>query len=206
MYLDGICFITDRTIGGLGVEEQVRVVLDAGISFVQYREKNLARREIYFQAESLRKLTAEYGATFIVNDHCDIALAVDADGVHLGQEDLPLAEARKIMGQKIIGISTHSLVEAEAAEQGGADYIGFGPIFHTSTKDAGVPKGVEGIEDIRRHVRVPIVAIGGISHDRVPSIMGAGADAVAVASSILREDDVYTAARRFVETVSNSDR
>jgi len=199
MYFGGICFITDRTISSLSVEDQVKMALDAGIQFIQYREKTLTRRDIYYNAETLRAITLEYKTTFIVNDHADIALAVDAEGVHLGQDDLPLADARKIMGEKIIGISTHDLKQATDAAQGGADYIGFGPVYHTTTKDAGTPRGPEEIALIRRHVRIPIVAIGGIGHENLEEVFNAGADAAAVASAILKNGDPYENAKKFVE-------
>jgi len=199
MYFGGICFITDRTISSLSAEDQVKKALDAGIQFIQYREKNLTRRDIYYNAETLRAITLEYKATFIINDHADIALAVDAEGVHLGQDDLPLADARKIMGKKIIGISTHDLKQAADAAQGGADYIGFGPVYHTTTKDAGTPRGPEQITLIRKRVRIPIVAIGGIGYENLEEVFTAGADAVAVASAILKKGDPYENAKKFVE-------
>lgn len=201
MYFGGICFITDRTISSLSVEDQVKKALDAGIRFIQYREKNLNRRDIFYNAEKLRAITLEYLARFIVNDHADIALSVDAEGVHLGQDDLPLADARKIMGKKIIGISTHDLKQATDAAQGGADYIGFGPVYHTTTKDAGTPRGAEQIALIRQHIGIPIVAIGGIGYENLEEVFTAGADAVAVASAILRNGDPYHNGKKFVERV-----
>jgi thiamine-phosphate diphosphorylase len=188
MYCNGICFITDRTYSTIPLYDMVRRVLKAGITFVQYREKGKTRREIYEEAVDLRELTRSFNAVFIVNDHADIALAVDADGVHLGQDDLPLKEARKIMGSRIVGISTHSLEQASEAEAGGADYIGFGPIFHTTTKDAGIPKGVDILKTIKQNVRIPAVAIGGIGIDTAADVMQAGADCVAVATAICRGD------------------
>src|SRR5512137_1497181 len=133
LYHGGICFITDQTYSDLPVYDMTKLVLDAGIGLIQYRAKDLTRRDIYSEAGRLRELTRQYNAALIINDHPDIALATDADGVHLGQDDLPLPEARKLMGRKIIGISTHDLEQAKEAEAGGADYIGFGPIFFTST-------------------------------------------------------------------------
>jgi thiamine-phosphate diphosphorylase len=201
MYFGGICFITDRTISSLPVEEMVKMVLDSGVGFIQYREKELPRREIYFQAEKLRKLTDEYEAVLIINDHADIALAVEADGVHLGQDDLPVKEARTIMGRRIVGISTHDVEQAVQAEQGGADYIGFGPMFHTTTKDAGRPRGTVSLVSVRKAVKIPIVAVGGISLDDLGDVFKSGADAVAVASAILKSGDISSAARKFVEKV-----
>jgi len=171
--------------------------LRAGVVWIQYREKEKSRREMYREALRLRELTLEHNATFVVNDHADIALAVEADGVHLGQEDLPLAEARRILGERIIGISTHSLSEALDAAAGGADYIGFGPVFPTITKNAGEPKGVEMVREIKRHVKIPLIAIGGISLENLPIVLEAGADAVAVASAILK-GNLYENARSFV--------
>jgi len=188
MYFNGICFITDKKYSDLPLYDMVNVVLRAGVRCIQYREKDLSRREIYENAVSLREVTRLFDATLILNDHPDIALAVDADGVHLGQDDLPLKEARKIMGGRIIGISTHTLEEAKEADREGADYIGFGPIFHTTTKDAGDPKGVDNIRAVKENVRIPVVAIGGINLDTISSVIDAGADAVAVATAICRGD------------------
>jgi thiamine-phosphate pyrophosphorylase len=204
MYKGGICFITDRTVSSLSVEDQVKAVLDEGVQFIQYREKKHSRRDIFFVAERLRKITDDYNCIYIVNDHADIALAVDADGVHLGQDDLPLEFAKKIMGDKIIGISTHSLEEAMKATEGGADYIGFGPMYHTTTKDAGAPKGPEMLREIRSNVRVPVVAIGGIKLENLEEVFSTGADAVAIASAILRSDNIATSAKAFVEAVRQS--
>ena len=184
----GLCLITDRNLSGLSTPEMVTAALKAGVAWIQYREKEKSRREMYHEALKLRGLTRDSGATFVVNDHADIALAVDADGLHLGQDDLPLKEAREIMGRRIIGISAHSLSEALEAAEGGADYIGFGPVFHTSTKDAGEPKGLEMLREIKRHVKAPVVAIGGITLENLARVLEAGADGVAVASAILRGD------------------
>jgi len=183
---DTLYLIIDAALSDLQPEEVAFHALRAGVRLIQYRDKVKPRREIYSEAKKLRQRTREFGATLIVNDHADIAAAVNADGVHLGQEDLPLHEARKIMGKKLIGISTHSLKEAVDAAVGGADYIGFGPIFFTSTKEAGQPQGVGMVREVKRHVTIPVVAIGGISHDNVLTVLEAGADAVAVASAILK--------------------
>lgn len=201
MYLNGLCFITGRKESYLTLKEIVTVVLSAGVRCIQYREKDKARRDIYREALILRKLTNEFGAAFIVNDYTDIALAVDADGVHLGQEDLPLKEARRILGKrKIIGVSTHSTEEAIAAEAGGADYMGFGPIFHTKTKDAGKPKGVTALKEIKKLIKIPVVAIGGIKAENLESVIDSGADAVAVSSGIL-SGDIYDNIDLFLKTL-----
>jgi thiamine-phosphate pyrophosphorylase len=203
MYQHGICFITDRTYSDLPFPEMVKRVLDAGITFIQYREKQRTRREIYDEAIKLRELTRSYNAVFIINDHADIALAVEADGLHLGQDDLPLQEARKIMGRRIIGISTHNVEQAQSAEAGGADYIGFGPIFHTSTKDAGAPKGVDILKAIKQNCSIPVVAIGGISIDTFADVMNAGADAAAVATAICK-GEITQNAKRFCDILKKT--
>ena len=197
MYGNSICFITDRTYSALPLSDMTRYVLEAGVTFVQYRDKEKTRREIYEEAVGLRELTRSFDAVFIVNDHADIALAVDADGVHLGQDDLPLEEARRIMGNRIIGISTHSLEQAREAEAGGADYIGFGPIFQTATKDAGIPQGVDILKIIKQNVNIPVVAIGGIGIGSVADVMDAGADCIAVATAIC-SGDITENARKFI--------
>lgn len=204
MYFGGLCFITDRRACKLSLEEMAFKVLSAGVRWIQYREKEISRREIYEESIRLRRLTREFNAVFIVNDHADIALAVDADGVHLGQDDLPAREARKIMGKdKIIGISTHSLEQAIDAEGEGADYIGFGPVFHTITKDAGVPKGTGMLHEIKRQVHIPVVAIGGINLENIRSVLDTGVDAVAVASAIFNGDIVENV-KRFIDIIRSA--
>lgn len=186
LFLGGLCVITDTRISGMTAEEMVGGVLKAGARWIQYRDKGATRREMYRIAARLRELTLGFGAAFVVNDFADIALAVDADGVHLGQDDLPLREARAIMGKRIIGISTHSLNEAMEAERGGADYIGYGPVFSTSTKEAGEPKGLDMLAEIKRRVRIPVVAIGGINPGNLPRVVNSGVEAVAAASAIVK--------------------
>lgn len=181
-----IYLITDSAISRLSHVEVVRQAIKAGIGTMQIREKDLSKKDLFNIALTLRKMTQKNNVLFIVNDYIDIALAVDADGVHLGQEDMPIEEARKIMGtNKLIGISTHSLRQAVEAQNSGADYIGFGPIFHTATKDAGKPKGIDAITKIKKHIKIPVVAIGGITWENAYEVLNAGADAVAVASGIL---------------------
>lgn len=169
--------------------EAVRIAVSSGIKTIQLREKLLSKKDIYKEALAIRKLTLRYGVTFIVNDYIDIALAVGADGVHLGQDDMPVKEARKIISRrKIIGVSTHSLKQALDAEASGADYIGVGPIFKTTTKDAGKPKGIAYLKKIREQIKIPIAAIGGINHNNAWEVLNNGADAIAIASGILSGD------------------
>jgi len=179
--------------------------LEAGVKFFQYRNKRGTRREIYEASLQLVPLARGAGALFIVNDHADIALAVDADGVHLGQDDLPIEHARNLLGSgKLIGISTHSPEQAKAAEAGGADYIGFGPVFRTSTKDAGPVQGSETISVIKRMVSVPVIAIGGITLANVGEAVRAGADGVAVISSVLSAPDRKIAAVEMIREIQRS--
>lgn len=175
----------------------------AGVRFFQYRSKRGSRKSVYETSLLLAKIAREAEATFIVNDHADIALAVNADGVHLGQDDLPLEQARKLLGPtKLIGISTHSLEQAREAERLGADYIGFGPIYSTATKDAGTIQGLANLTVIRQTIAIPIIAIGGIKHDTVKDVIRAGADGVAIISAILSADDVVAAASEIIKKIS----
>ncbi len=201
MYFGGLCFITGHNTGGLSFLDMTQAVLRAGVGWVQYRDKNASRRKVYEEAIKLGRLAGKHNAVFIVNDYSDIALAVDADGVHLGQDDLPVKEAREILGKgKIIGVSTHCIEQALEAEQAGADYIGFGPVFHTSTKDAGSPRGTDLLGEIKNKVSIPVVAIGGINLGNIHSVLETGVDAVAVASAILK-GDIEENAGRFMEII-----
>lgn len=180
------------------------IALAAGIRFFQYRNKGGSRRAVYEAALRLASLAGSSGALFFVNDHADIAAAVDADGVHLGQDDLPIEFARELLGKKkLIGISTHSREQAVAAEAGGADYIGFGPIFATTTKDAGQVQGCAGITRIKQAVSVPVIAIGGISHETVRDVIKAGADGVAVISAILSAPDIGRAVKTMIARIEH---
>jgi thiamine-phosphate pyrophosphorylase len=177
-------------------------VLKSGARCIQYRNKETSRKAMYEEALKIREFTKEFNAVFIVNDFVDITRAVGADGVHLGQDDLPLKEARKILGKdKIIGISTHNMDQAIEAEKNGADYLGFGPVFYTTTKNAGSPKGTEILGQVTSRIRIPVVAIGGINLDNVRSVFEAGADAVAIASAIL-SGDIEENTRSFMEIIS----
>jgi thiamine-phosphate diphosphorylase len=157
---------------------------------------------MYEESIRLMGIAKKFKATLIVNDHPDIALAADADGVHLGQDDLPVKEARKIMGKnRIIGISTHTVEQARNAGRDGADYIGFGPVFHTTTKDAGRPMGIEMLREIKRQVQIPVIAIGGINAENIRPVLETGVDAVAVSSAILR-GDIEENAKRFLSIIN----
>jgi thiamine-phosphate pyrophosphorylase len=189
LYMGGICFITDRDACPLTCVEMVRMALMSGIRWVQYREKKKDRLSLYRNALALRNLTGDFGAFFIMNDYPDIARAVGADGVHVGQADLPAREARKVISEEmILGVSAHTLEEARRAQQEGADYIGFGPVFDTRTKDAGPARGIGVIRAVTREVDIPVVAIGGIDARSVSRVLASGAQGVAVASGLLSGD------------------
>jgi thiamine-phosphate pyrophosphorylase len=168
------------------------------------RVKDLPSREFLSLAQQVRDVCRRHGCVLVINDRADIALAVDADGVHVGQEDLPLAAARKVLGpHKIVGVSTHDLAQAQEAEHGGADYIGFGPLFGTTTKATGYSaRGLEQLREIRAVVRLPIVAIGGITTERAPSALAAGANAVAMISDLVLAPDVTRKVRETLATLS----
>ncbi len=197
-----ICFITGPSdIGQL--EKTVPIILESGIRWVQYREKDKTRREVFSEALSLREITRVFNSCLIINDYADIALAVDADGVHLGQDDMSLRDARSIMGDRIIGISTHSVQEALEAERDGADYIGFGSVFPTTTKEVGTPKGVDGLRAVRIAVTIPVIAIGGIRPENVQSVFETGCAGIAVSSGLL-DGDIKMNARRFLAAAKRS--
>lgn len=174
---------------------------EAGAALFQYRNKIASMKEAYVEALALRQAAAQAGVLFIVNDRCDLALAVDADGVHLGQEDLPLDWARKVMGQdKLIGISTHNPDQVLKAIAGKPDYLGFGPIFTPGSKQDHDPVvGLEGLRAILRLTPLPVYAIGGIQIDQVGEVMRAGAKGVAVISAILKAPDISHAVTSFIE-------
>lgn len=175
----------------------------AGVRLFQYRNKNGSRNEIYHVSLELADRVRRSGGVFIVNDHADIAKAVDADGVHLGQDDLPLAYGRKVLGRdKFIGISTHSVEQAREAEAAGADYIGFGPLFPTTTKEAGHHLGAETLRSLRNAVTLPVLAIGGIRPDNLAEAMQAGADGVAVISAVLSAPDPCAAACDLIRRIN----
>jgi len=177
----------------------LREMLEAGLTMLQLRVKSLAPGDFLALAKLARAETRTHNCTLIVNDRIDVALACDADGVHLGQEDLPLSAGRKLMGPRIVGISTHNLQQAQEAERNGADYIGFGPMFGTRTKATGyAARGIEMLDQIHSAVRLPVVAIGGITEENVQQVWHAGADSAAIISDILHADDIRSKVARIL--------
>ena len=203
--ISGYYFITDSKFSRAGNAKDVRQAIAAKVSVVQYRNKNASTRELLIEALELRQICRK--TIFLINDRVDIAFAVDADGVHLGQDDLPYRAVRKLLGKnKIIGLTVHSVLEAIAAQEMGADYVGVAPIFATATKtDAGKPLGTEGLKEIRKRITLPIVAIGGIDLSNVSEVIAAGANAFCAISAVLTKPNVKEEIGRFqrlYETVS----
>ena len=194
------CLIENRDI--------LKVVEDAlrgGADIIQLRDKSSDDRALLRYAKDIKQITKRYKRLFIVNDRADIAYAADADGVHLGQDDIQIEEARKILGGKIIGISTHSVGEAERAQRKGADYIGIGPIFETATKKGPAPIGPSILTEVRKRIDIPFFAIGGISLANIMDVKKNGADRIAVAYSATQAGNVYDAVKELKEMLSQDD-
>ena len=200
--------ITDRKQSKLPLPEAVRLALQGGVPAVQLREKDLPVRELLALAQELRVVTREFGAKLFVNDHVDVAVAAEADGVHLGRQSMPVDAARKIVGSgMLIGASTHSAQEAKDAEAKGADFVTYGPIFETPSKaQYGKPVGKLSIKEIKYCIDIPVFALGGVKSGNIMQVIAAGADGVAVISSIFAAEDVTTAARKFMQAINFMDR
>lgn len=193
----GFYFISDSLLSREGNLNDVAAALKAGVEVVQYREKNKSSSQMYQEALKLRALCKN--TTFIINDRVDIALAVGADGVHIGQEDFPYMAARRLLGsKKIIGVTVHSLKEAVIAEKSGADYLGVSAIFGTRTKsDAGRAIGIEMLKAIRKKVAIPVVAIGGITLSNASQVIASGADCLCAISAVVASKDVRRQIEKF---------
>ena len=191
MKIKGFYFITDSSLSKAGNESDVRNAVEAGVSVVQYRSKDSPTKNLLEEALLLKKI-CQGQALFIMNDRVDIAYAANADGVHLGQDDMPIKEARETLGKdKIIGVTVHDENEAARAIKMGADYLGVSPIFSTSTKlDAGPPAGISLIKKIKTIATVPLIAIGGINLSNAAEVIEAGADALCAISATVSADDV----------------
>ncbi len=175
------------TAGGHQPVILARELLAAGATILQLRLKQIASRDFLAAAREIAAQCRDFGATLIINDRVDVAILSNADGVHLGQQDLPLAAARELIGpNKLIGISTHSVEQAVAAESAGADYIGFGAIYSGGLKNVQNAQGLDRLREVRRAVSLPIVAIGGITEATMPEVLAAGADACAIITDVVR--------------------
>jgi thiamine-phosphate diphosphorylase len=200
--------VLDRTAArGRDLEDILSGTITGGCRMVQLREKEWPSGRLLPLAERLRERCRHAGVTFIVNDRVDVALAVDADGVHLGQDDLPPRAARPLLRRDmLLGLSTHSLVQARVAQSEGADYVAVGAMFPTATKPDFELVGPELMRNVRPHVRVPLVGIGGITVENVGQVIAAGADGVAVISAVCAADDPAAATRRFLHAIRESRR
>jgi len=183
-------------IAGHAPVDLARILLSAGARILQLRLKQASGRDFLSAARTIAELCQEHRALFIVNDRVDIAMLAGADGVHLGQDDLPIRPARSIVGSRmIIGISTHSVEQAVAAERAGADYIGFGPMYAGGAKETRVGQGLDNLRAVRTAVKLPIVAIGGITERTVTEVLDAGADAVAIITDVVGAQDIRSKLR-----------
>ena len=183
--------ITDRTwLNGRSLLSQVEEVLNNGATFLQLREKNLRYNELVEEAVKIKEIAAKYNVPFVINDNIYAAKESGADGVHIGQDDASYIKAREVLGDgKIIGMTAHNLNEALAAQEAGADYIGTGAVFPTSTKQDTIPLSLENLKEITDNIQIPVVAIGGINHENILRLKGSGIDGAAVISAIFAQEN-----------------
>jgi len=189
------------TAGGHEPVALAQILLDAGVMLMQLRLKDAGSRDFLAAARAIAGLCRNHRAMLIVNDRADIAKLADAAGVHVGQEDLPLEAARQIVGAgKVVGVSTHTVEQALAAEQYGADYIGYGAIYSGGLKNVRNAQGIQRLREVRAAVRLPIVAIGGITQATVPDVLAAGADAAAIITDVVYAPDIKAKANAILST------
>lgn len=193
--------VTDRTwLNGDTLYNQVEKALKGGATFIQLREKNLSNTEFLEEAKEIKQLCAKYNVPFVINDNVEIAKEIDADGVHVGQDDMEALDVRAVLGKdKIIGVSAHSVEEALLAQEHGADYLGVGAVFHTGTKSDATDLSRETLKAICDAVDIPVIAIGGISAENVLELSGNGLCGIAVISAIFAQKDIEAAARNLSE-------
>ena len=197
--------VTDRELCRGEFLEFIESAIKGGVSVVQLREKDASSAEFYNMALELRKLTSSYCVPFIINDRLDIALAVDADGLHIGQSDMPLEVARRLLGsEKIIGVSASCVEEAKLALEGGADYLGVGAVFPTGTKGDADSVSIDELRRIKGSVDIPVVAIGGIKEANAHVPLSAGIDGISVVSAIVSSENPFDSSRRLLEIVKSS--
>ncbi|MDW7731472.1 MAG: thiamine phosphate synthase [Methanolobus sp.] len=197
--------VTDSGLSKKGTLSDVENAVAAGCRIVQYREKARSTKDMILEAAEIKILCGSE-AIFLVNDRVDVAMAVDADGVHIGQDDMPVDMVRQLLGpEKIIGLTVHNVEEALKAERSGADYVGLSPIFDTSTKkDAGNGIGPESIMEVKSSINIPVVAIGGINKDNCVSVVRGGADSLVAISAVVCSDDVKRETRNFISMIWES--
>jgi len=192
-----IYLVTDRDLMSTEtLEEAVEQAIIGGSTLVQLREKDCSSLDFYNTAVKVKEITDKYNVPLIINDRLDIALAVDAAGVHVGQSDMPAAIVRKVIGEdKIIGVSTGSLEQALKAQKDGADYLGVGAMYATGTKKDANPTSMEELKKIRENISIPIVVIGGINKERIKDFEGMGIDGIAIVSAIISQKDIAEATK-----------
>lgn len=200
--------ITDRMQTAMPLPDAVRLALQGGVRSIQLREKDLSIRELLALSQELRVLTKEFGAKLFINDHVDVAVAVEADGVHLGHQSMPTPAVRHIIGKKMmIGVSTHNIEEARIAEYDGADFVTFGPIYETPSKiQISEPVGLEALRSVKKMIDIPIFALGGIKGKNIGHVLWAGAYGVSMISAIFGAQDIRKAAKNITAMVQIVDR
>jgi len=196
--------VTDRTwLKGRSFIDVIEEALKAGVTFLQLREKNLDYSSFLTLAREIKKVVDKYKIPYVINDNVDIALACGADGVHVGQKDMDAKDVRKIIGpDKILGVSAQTVEQAVAAERNGADYIGVGSVFPTSTKPDAETVSFETLREICKSVSIPVVAIGGINKDNAMKLAGSEIDGIAVVSAIFAQDDIAASVRELRQVAS----
>ena len=201
--MNGFYFVTDSKLTKKTIIEDVRAALKAEVKIIQYREKEKSTKDMIEEAAKIKELCRNK-AILLINDRVDVALAVNADGVHLGQDDMPYGTARILLGHdKIIGLTVHTMEEAVHAESLGADYVGASPIFETKTKlDAGKAAGLILLKQIKAKINIPIVAISGINLDNVLEVIKSGADSVVAISAVVTKDNVEAECKKFIEKIN----
>ena len=203
---DLYCITAEELSVGRSNIEVVKEMIAAGVKIIQYREKDKKMKDKYRECAAIREMTKDAGVTFIVNDDIDLAMIVQADGVHIGQDDLPIGKVRELVGDAmIIGISTHCPEEAEQAVIDGADYIGVGPIFKTATKkDVCDPVGFSYLEYVAQNIPLPFVAIGGIKMNNISEVVSRGTRCIAIITEITTADDIPGRISQIREIIKNS--
>lgn len=195
--------VTDSVIlRGRDFYKCIEDAIKGGVTMVQLREKDISGKEFLERAIKLRELTKRYGVSFVINDRIDIALLCDADGVHVGQSDIGAKEARRLLGEdKIVGVSARSVEEAKTAKEDGADYIGIGAMFATSTKLDAKSVSLETVENIKSNVDIPFVLIGGINLENLDTLKNLDSDGYAIVSSILKAEDIYLETKKWISAI-----
>lgn len=192
--------VTDRAwLGEQSLAEQVEQTIQGGATFIQLREKNLPYEDFLKEAQQIKKITEAYNVPFVINDNVEVAIACAADGIHIGQDDMDLSTARNMIGgDKILGVSVQTVEQARLAEKGGADYVGVGAVFTTSTKLDATALPLRTLEAICQSVSIPVVAIGGINEKNILQLSGSGIDGVAVVSAIFAKQDIKKASQELL--------